>query len=555
MNRNPSAALRHLLDIVVGALWWLVPATLAVLTVVVLVAVIVGSGRYRHGSGLASSTQVNSVASRGALTSAAKYTRPGWERRPPKVERTVRGAARFGDVGTRIGKAGWGRLWWFGASHEDAIGVLAPQRQGKTRRLLARFAADAPGTVVVASTKLDALGLTRPLVGDRAVTVFDPDQILTDDLRFDTQLVRWSPVIGCERSAVAIRRAQAFVGDGGESDATNSRFFAGSAAQVLQCLLHAAALSGASMTDVVRWAADPRDRQPVKILTDHPTAAPGWSAILAGHTAGARSEADVFKQLNLALNLFADPAVLAQASPGPGGQFDVDTFLHSGDALYVLSSSQAVNSSAYTTMFITELLTRAQDVALSFEHHRWEPPVTFVLDELTNTARVPTFPQVLADSGGRGIAIRWAAQSRSQLVEVWGQHGAASMLANSTWKVILQGLDDAAFLGDLERLAGQVDQRVPGAGGVWTGDRAPSPRTRQVPALPAAEIRTQRKMTATVWATSLPPFRARLVDIAEEARHMGRKADERGGGLGHSQGPPAGVPVAERSTRASAPGR
>ena len=270
------------------------------------------------------------------------------------------------------------------------------------------------------------------------------------------------------------------------------------------------------MTDVVRWAADPRDRQPVKILTDHPGAAPGWSAILAGHTAGARSEADVFKQLNLALNLFADPAVLAQASPSSAGQFDVDAFLQSGGALYVLSSNQAVNSSAYTTMFVTELLTRAQDLALGFKHHRWEPPVTFVLDELTNTARVPTFPQVLADSGGRGIAIRWAAQSRSQLVEVWGQHGAASMLANSTWKIILQGLDDASFLVDLERLAGQVDQRAPGGDSLWAGTHSATPRTRQVPALPAAGIRAQRRNTATVWATSLPPFRARLVDIAAE---------------------------------------
>ena len=537
----------HLLDRLIANLWWVIPAVVLLVAAAVVLAVVIASARYRHSNGLATSSQVSQVASRGALTSAARYTRPGWTKRPSRAERSARADARFGDVGTRIGKAGWGRLWWFGASHEDAIGVLAPQRQGKTRRLLARFAADAPGTVVIASTKLDALTLTRPLLGNRSVAVFDPDRILTADLERRAERVRWSPVIGCERSPVAIRRAQAFVGDGGDSDATSARFFAGSAAQVLQCLLHAAALTGASMTDVVRWAADPRDRQPIKILTEHAGAAPGWSAILAGHTAGARSEADVFKQLNLALNLFADPAVLAQASPQPKGQFDVDAFLYSGGALYVLSSNQAVNSSAYTTMFVTELLTRAQDLALSFPYQRWEPPATFVLDELTNTARVPTFPTVLADSGGRGIAIRWAAQSRSQLIEVWGQHGAASMLANSTWKVVLQGLDDADYLGDLERLAGMVDQRVPGTRD-WTGSgNSATVRLRQMPALPAAGIRNQRRMTATIWATSLPPFRARLVDIADEV------SDAEKVGISRSSPPRrrdvAAAPVGSRDAR------
>lgn len=231
MTHNPSQQLQHILTELIGALWWLIPVGLLGVVAAVAIAVIVASGRYRHSNGLASSMQVSSVASRGALTSAARYTRPGWARRAPKDERATRSPARFADVGTRIGKAGWGRLWWFGASHEDAVGVIAPQRQGKTRRLLARFAADAPGTVVVASTKLDALSLTRPLIGAREVAVFDPDQILTDDLHVDTRLVRWSPVIGCHRSAVAIRRAQAFVGDGGDSDATNARFFAGSAAR------------------------------------------------------------------------------------------------------------------------------------------------------------------------------------------------------------------------------------------------------------------------------------------------------------------------------------
>lgn len=499
---------------VVSALWWLIPLLLLVIAAVVLVLLAVSSYRYRHGPGLASSGQVLGVSSRTALTSSARYTRPGWTRR--------RGC-EFREVGSRIGRTGLLGRTWFGASHEDAIGVLAPQRQGKTRRLLVRFIADAPGTVVAASTKLDLLDLSRPFVSSRRVILFDPDVVVTPELAADADVVRWSPVMGCEKSAVAIRRAAAFVGDGASSDATNAKFFAGSAAQVLQCLLHAAALGGHTMADVVRWAADSRDPQALTILGAHSGAAPGWAGMLAGHVSGSKSEADVFKQLNLSLNLFADPDVLRRASPDPTEQFDVDAFLTSGDALFVLSSNRAVNSSAYTTMFVTELLTRGQDLALEFDHQRWEAPVTFVLDELTNTARVPTFPAVLADSGGRGLAIRWAAQGRSYLVDVWGRQGAQSIMNNSTWKVVLGGMDDADFLSDLERLAGPVDRPVRGS-----LERGP----RSTPAMPIASIRTQRPMTATVWATSLPPFRTRLVDIgrdneAKPARTSARNRNDR----------------------------
>jgi type IV secretion system protein VirD4 len=487
--------LSRALDGVVSALWWLVPVALVAIAALVVFAVVVRSVRYRHAPGLASTSQVLSVASRSALRRSAKYTRPGWN--PTRKY-------AFREVGTRVGKTGVLGRTWFGASHEDAIGVIAPQRQGKTRRLLARFVEDAPGTVIAASTKLDLLDLTRERIGDRSIWIFDPDVIASPRDLGVTKRVHWSPVVGCEVPSVAIRRAEAFVGDGGASDATNARFFAGSAAQVLQCLLHAAALGGHSMADVVRWAADSRDREPVQILGSHTDAAAGWSSLLAGHITGSRSEADVFKQLVLSLNLFADPAVLAAATPASTAHFDVDRFLLSGDALYLLTSNRAVNSSAYATLFVSELVARAQDLAPASATRRLEPPVSFVIDELVNTARVPTFPSVLSDSGGRGLAIRWAAQSRAQLIDVWGRHGAQAVLDNSTWKVVLQGLDDADYLADMERLGGRVDR---------SSAFARDDRPRESPALASASVRQQRRGTATVWSTAMPPFRAHLVDI------------------------------------------
>lgn len=510
-------AKHHLLELRHWAgTWWPMLAALAVALLAAWWSLTMARAaqRYRHGPGMATSRQVLAVGSRRALARAARYTRPGL--RHPRRTR------EFRQVGARIGRIGGLRRRWFGMSHEDQLGVLAPTRQGKTRRVLARVIGDSPGTVVFASTKPDLYRLARKFLRGRSVYLLDCEALLPATLgqwseRHWTSWspmpvqravlpIRWSPIYGCEQPAVAMRRGRAFVGEGDNSDATNAKFFAGSAAIALRCYLHAAALAGKSIGDVRRWASDRSDPEPLKILEHHRIAAPGWAADLRGQVAG-KSADDVFKQLNLALEIFADPDVLTRACPARHEQFDIDAFLHSGQALFVLASEKATNSSAYTSAFVSELAERARDLALGFPHERFEPPISFTLDELTSTARLPDFDKLLADAGGRGLRIAWAAQGRSFLIDVWGQHGAQSILTNSTWKLVLQGLDDADYLAALERLAGTVE--VPTAG---RGLGA----TRTAPVMAAAEIHTQAPMTGTVWSAALRPFRCRLVDISHD---------------------------------------
>lgn len=511
-----------------AATWW---PLLVVLAVVALtgrwwVTTRLQEDRARHGPGMATRRRVLAASSLQSLRRRARYTRPALAKSDAR-------RAGFADVGARIGQIGLFRSHWFGISHEEAVGVLAPQRQGKTRRVLARLIIDSPGTAVFASTKPDLLGLVAARLQGRRVFVLDPDAQLpthmatwTDDqtagkraggeaggVRHHAALpVAWSPVIGCENADIAIRRAKAWVGDGENSDTTNSQFFAGSAAIVLRCYLHAAAIAGLDMAAVRRWAADPTDKQPRTILTS-PAAAAGWDADLAGQLTGSKSQDDVFKQLYVSLELFASPSVLARACPPPHEHFDVDAFLYSGQALFVLASEAAVNSSAYTTTFLTELVERAKELALRFPTGRWEPPITVTLDELPNIARIPTFPRMLADSGGRGISIRWAAQGRNFLSDVWGPLGAGLILENSTTRVVLRGLADADYLSDLEHLAGYVDRMVPGH---------EQPQRR--PVLPINELANQDDMTATVFTTAAPPFRCRLVDIDARAVRRPRRA-------------------------------
>ena len=73
----------------------------------------------------------------------------------------------------------------------------------------------------------------------------------------------WDPIAGCVDPLVAERRAKAFtagtikarVGGGHGDDA--ARFYAAEAAKVIQAYFHAAALTGRSLDDVLRWVANP----------------------------------------------------------------------------------------------------------------------------------------------------------------------------------------------------------------------------------------------------------------------------------------------------------
>ena len=183
----------------------------------------------------------------------------------------------------------------------------------------------------MASTKPDLLTLTRELLRGRTIHLLDMDNTLPAGDDTWTERIRghwwqhghkvtravhrigWSPVGGCEKSAVAMQRADAWCGDADEAT-TNSAFFTGSAKQVLQCYLHAAALSRQSIAAVMRWASNPDDDEAVTILQRTPGANPQWAALLKSQMNG-KSRQDVYKQLNLALDIFGDPEVIARAAP------------------------------------------------------------------------------------------------------------------------------------------------------------------------------------------------------------------------------------------------
>ena len=128
------------------------------------------------------------------------------------------------------------------------------------------------------------LSLTERSTGDRPCVVLDPFGLAEGVAE---ELI-WDPIAGCVDPKTAERRAKAFTAgtvkgaiNGGTGDDA-ARFYAAESAKVLQGYFHAAALTGKTLEDVLRWVANPTAAtEPAEILRRHPHAEPFWHGLRA----------------------------------------------------------------------------------------------------------------------------------------------------------------------------------------------------------------------------------------------------------------------------------
>ena len=164
---------------------------------------------------------------------------------------------------------------------DRTAGVIGPQGSGKTLDLLTPALLDAPGAALVTLTKPEDLLLTFTArsTGARPCVVLDPFGLVPGL----PELV-WDPIEGCVDALVAERRAKAFtagtikgaVAEGYGDQA--ARFYAAEAAKVIQAYFHAAALTGRSLDDVLRWVVQPDQHQRTR---RDPARTPPSRAVLA----------------------------------------------------------------------------------------------------------------------------------------------------------------------------------------------------------------------------------------------------------------------------------
>lgn len=397
--------------------------------------------------GFASGNEIRKMLSEKAVLKKAGSVRPSTK---------GKSGVKPTDVGFYLGRDIRSRQKLY-SSVEDVFIILAPPRQGKDVHFCAPYTIDAPGACIVTSTRADAFTNTyamRAKMGE--VHVFDPNGLT----RWPQQL-RWSPIKGCEDPNVAALRAGTFVDASGFEVTGDAAFLVAAQTSILRCYLHAAAIGGRTMRDVMRWAFQPNNTEPLQLLRKgeaEGTAPMGWagqyeSLMVANTSMGGR----IWPGLIQILACFSDPRVLDACSPPPEETFDMKRFLSGRNTLYILGKEQKTGGIApVVTAMMEDLFDSARKEATKMPSSRLDPPLTVELNEAAHISPMPSLPAYMGDSGGFSIALHVYLQSLSQARARWGDHEAMIMWDNAAVRVIMGGAGNVEDLEDVSRLMGKV---------------------------------------------------------------------------------------------------
>lgn len=369
---------------------------------------------------------------------------------------------------------------------ERSVGALMAPRSGKSSSAVCHIL-DAPGAVLATSSKRELLLATaarREASSGQPTLVFDPMGFCSWD-----HPIRWSPITGCDRPELAMRRAEALMAGTSSDNVTNGGFWKAAAAMLLRCVLHACALDGAGVSELRRWVADPDDANLVDVLRGSPVAR-AWLHDLALMT---RQHGETVESVALttavALDCLALPNVAEMCSPLPEHAFDPISWIAGGGTVHVVApAAESASVAPLTAAFVDDVVVAARAAAMARPDGRLNPPLRLVLDELPNICPLPQVDSYLADGGGRGIQICWYAQARSQLVDRFGREKASTILGATSVMLYGGGLHDPELLKDLSTMLGQVEVRTQARHTAGSGVASWSEQVRHVPAMEPAEI-------------------------------------------------------------------
>lgn len=400
--------------------------------------------RSRKKHGVASTLDIVRVASWVAMRRKATTVRPLLG----ELTRRQRARVPTTDVAVPLCRTGLLRVW---ASVEDVVCVFGRPRSGKSG-WLGHHIIDAPGAVLVTSTRTDLHGLTASLrAGQGPVSVFNPTGL--GDL---PSTVTFDPLSGCADPMVAYERATDLLAGAGRTGGGDREFWEGQARRVLTALLHAAALGGLGMPAVLRWVANPdtAHREALRLLRRSPSAA---SYVLDAEqflTTNDKTRSSITSTIMPCLGWLASPAACA-ATTG-AAPLDVARWLASRGTVYLLGAEES-QVAPLVAALTGHIARTARRLAARAPAGRLDPPARLVLDEAALITPVPLH-EWTADMGGRGVQIIAAFQSRAQLVARWGETAARVILNNTGATVLFSYGGDTDDLAHWSALAGQRDE-------------------------------------------------------------------------------------------------
>jgi type IV secretion system protein VirD4 len=447
----------------------------------------------------------------------------GWHRSGGKAairrRRRYQGWATSGDI-RRLRRAGPDRdstLLALGTARHTAVAVhrensvlyIGPPGYGKTAAL-ACHAADAPGALFATSTKTELLLDT---VNYRPGRIW----ILNADGYGNIPgTLSWSPLDGCRNPQTAIRRAGDFAQASPKEGKTGGDYWAGMGAGLITVMLHAAAVSGATMREVTAWVRNPWAPD-VKDAYTRPGADLMLATKLASLIGGEGEHLNgIIGAAEAALAWMDDPVMAEAACPPPGEGFSPREFARSRDSAYLIGRKRPYGSvGPYFAALGAEVFEQLRRHALETPAGRLPVPATFVLDEMPLTCPMAVH-DMLADARGYRITIIGAAQADTQLKSMAGENDGGTIRSASPVEVIFGGEKQAEVLDALSKVIGSTDtwHHVKGSDGskVRLPDREPL--------MPPEALRKLARRKAVILAPECRPVLAATPAIWERPGHV-----------------------------------
>jgi type IV secretion system protein VirD4 len=330
----------------------------------------------------------------------------------------------------------------------QSVIALGPTGSQKTSGLTIPSVLEWDGPVLAACVKPD---LIRSTIGRRwqkgEVFLYDPAG--ATGMEANT----WSPLPRCETWEGAYRMALALVNasrlTGGRADG-EAEAVPGATTNLLASMLLAAAISGRSMSDVLRWG-QRQDRAEITAainVANEPAAADAFDSIWS---LAEQRRSHVYAQVLGVIAAYTDPTV-KEASVGT--RFTAERLLDGvANTAYVsLPAHEQRRLGPLTVALVQDV------IELAFERSRnrgapIDPALLVVLDDAASSAALPQLDVYAASAGGHGVQLVTAFRHLSQMRARYDER-AEAVFANHRAKVILSGITDPDTLALLSHLLG-----------------------------------------------------------------------------------------------------
>jgi type IV secretion system protein VirD4 len=389
------------------------------------------------------------------------------------------------------------------AEERQSVIVLGPTQSMKTTGFAIPAILEWDGPVLATSIKTDLLRNTiesRSRRGD--VWVYDP----TSSTEHATST--WSPLAMCKDWRGAQRTAEWLAGASrtNGSGLSDADFWYAASAKLLGPHLFAAAKSGRTMADVVRWV-NTQEEKEIREALQAAGVPEAIDAATASWKREQRQKSSVYTTVETVLNAYEDPVVAQSAM-----SCDISSeILLDGTprTLYVVSPSH--EQRRLRPLFETLLQTM---INYAFElsgrtGKPLDPPLLVVLDEAANIAPLRDLDTLASTAASHGIQLVSVFQDLAQISTRYGER-AQTVVNNHRAKIVLSGISDTQTLEYASRLLGDEEVMQSSVTRGAYGSRSTTESMAMRSIAPANVLRSIRPGEGVLVYGHLPAARIRL---------------------------------------------